>query len=269
MAGGQEVDGFALDTEIGLFAMKTRAGGQGDDASTSRDIEIDFIQLAPIAIYNYICVRRGQGAAGGEGYNSEARRLDGRAVDRHRHDRPGGDQWLPRCRQRNIPLGGNHLPGARMARPPRKPRPSWRESLTRPSRSWSPKSGRPCGRTRAIPGRRPRGGGDFPGAALGEARRGRRACARLGSAERSGSLPGGAAGLRSRPARARIGAHRLAADGGHHLPQAWSGRPGGAAGAASAVPWAVFSNYLARERGDQGSLAALLAGAGHPEAELF
>ena len=34
-------------------------------------------------------------------------------------------------------------------------------------------------------------------------------------------------------------------------------------------PWAVLSSYLARQRGDQDSLAALLAGAGHPEAELF
>src|SRR6185295_11150816 len=34
-------------------------------------------------------------------------------------------------------------------------------------------------------------------------------------------------------------------------------------------PWAVFSTYLARERGDQDSLAALLAGVGHPEAELY
>ncbi len=33
-------------------------------------------------------------------------------------------------------------------------------------------------------------------------------------------------------------------------------------------PWAVLSRYLARERGDQESLAALLSGIGHPEAEL-
>jgi type IV pilus assembly protein PilM len=53
MGGGNEVDGFALETEVGLFAMKRdqvfRAIMPYDDAG----VELDIVQLAPISIYNY------------------------------------------------------------------------------------------------------------------------------------------------------------------------------------------------------------------------
>src|SRR3954469_1702434 len=53
MPGGSEEDGFALETEVGLFAMKRdqvdRALKPFDDAG----IEVDVVQLTPLTIYNY------------------------------------------------------------------------------------------------------------------------------------------------------------------------------------------------------------------------
>jgi type IV pilus assembly protein PilM len=53
MAGGSEEDGFALETEVGLFAMKRdqveRALKPFEDAA----IEVDIVQLTPLTIYNY------------------------------------------------------------------------------------------------------------------------------------------------------------------------------------------------------------------------
>ena len=55
MAGASVEEGFALETEVGLFAMRrdqvTRAMKPFDDAG----IEIDLIQLTPLALYNF-CV---------------------------------------------------------------------------------------------------------------------------------------------------------------------------------------------------------------------
>jgi len=53
MDGGSEEDGFALETEVGLFAMKRdqveRALTPFDDAG----IEVDIVQLTPLTIYNF------------------------------------------------------------------------------------------------------------------------------------------------------------------------------------------------------------------------
>ena len=57
MGGGSEEDGFALETEIGLFAMKRdqvfRALKPFDEAG----IEVDIVQLTPLALYNYVRLR--------------------------------------------------------------------------------------------------------------------------------------------------------------------------------------------------------------------
>ncbi len=53
MDGGSEEDGFALETEVGLFAMKRdqvyRALKPFEDAG----IEVDIVQLTPLTIYNF------------------------------------------------------------------------------------------------------------------------------------------------------------------------------------------------------------------------
>jgi type IV pilus assembly protein PilM len=109
MQGGSEEDGFALETEVGLFAMKRdqveRALKPFDDAG----IEVDIVQLTPLTIYNF-------------------------TVFDQMHELPPADQYDPenppesvvvlslgtdttdlvvtngyRVWQRSIPLGGSHF----------------------------------------------------------------------------------------------------------------------------------------------------------------
>jgi len=109
MGGGSEEEGFALETEIGLFAMKRDAVLRTLEPFRSAGIEIDFIQLTPLALYNYFLFDQ-------------------------LHDLPPADEYDPenppesivilslgtdatdlvvtngyRVWQRSIPLGGSHF----------------------------------------------------------------------------------------------------------------------------------------------------------------
>ncbi len=53
LAGGSVEDGFALETEVGLFAMKRDQVYRALRPFTEVGIEIDFIQLTPLALYNF------------------------------------------------------------------------------------------------------------------------------------------------------------------------------------------------------------------------
>ena len=54
MVGGQEVDGFAIDAEVGLFAMKRDQVFRALEPFRKQDVEVDIIQLAPLSIYNFV-----------------------------------------------------------------------------------------------------------------------------------------------------------------------------------------------------------------------
>ena len=54
MGGGSEEEGFALETEIGLFAMKRDAVFRALEPFQKAGIELDFVQLTPLALYNYV-----------------------------------------------------------------------------------------------------------------------------------------------------------------------------------------------------------------------
>lgn len=54
MGGGSVEDGFALETEIGLFAMKRDAVFRSLDPFLKLDIEVDFVQLMPLVLYNFM-----------------------------------------------------------------------------------------------------------------------------------------------------------------------------------------------------------------------
>ncbi len=54
MAGGDISDGFALESEVGLFAMKRDAVLRALKPLQVADIEIDLLQLAPLSIYNMV-----------------------------------------------------------------------------------------------------------------------------------------------------------------------------------------------------------------------
>ena len=53
MPGGSEEDGILLESEIGLFAMKRDQVFRASSRSKRRAIEVDMIQLTPLAIYNF------------------------------------------------------------------------------------------------------------------------------------------------------------------------------------------------------------------------
>ncbi len=109
LAGGSEEEGFTLETEVGLFAMKREQVFKVIRPFDRADMELDIIQLAPLSIYNVVC-------------------------HDYLHDLPPPDEYDPdnppesvvvislgtdtsdlvvtngyRVWQRNIPLGGNHF----------------------------------------------------------------------------------------------------------------------------------------------------------------
>ena len=53
MEGGSEEDGFALETEVGLFAMKRDQVERALKPFEDAGIEVDIVQLTPLTIYNY------------------------------------------------------------------------------------------------------------------------------------------------------------------------------------------------------------------------
>jgi type IV pilus assembly protein PilM len=56
--GGAEVDGIAIDAEVGLFAMKKDAVYRAIAPLQELGVELDIVQLAPLAIYNYVTYDR-------------------------------------------------------------------------------------------------------------------------------------------------------------------------------------------------------------------
>jgi type IV pilus assembly protein PilM len=54
MGGGAEEEGFVLETEIGLFAMKRDAVFRALEPFREAGIEVDIVQLTPLALYNYV-----------------------------------------------------------------------------------------------------------------------------------------------------------------------------------------------------------------------
>src|SRR3954467_11634105 len=53
MAGGSEEDGYALETEVGLFAVKSAQVGRALKPLDDAGIEVDIVQLTPLTIYNF------------------------------------------------------------------------------------------------------------------------------------------------------------------------------------------------------------------------
>ncbi len=51
---GAEEEGFALETEIGLFAMKRDAVFRTLEPFQKAGIEVDFVQLTPLSLYNFL-----------------------------------------------------------------------------------------------------------------------------------------------------------------------------------------------------------------------
>jgi type IV pilus assembly protein PilM len=108
LTGGSEEDGFALEPEVGLFAMKRDQVARALAPLEEAGIEIDLIQLAPLAVYNYVCFDR----------------LEELKTQTYDPTRPPASTVVIsvgtdttdlvvtngfRVWQRNIPIGGNHF----------------------------------------------------------------------------------------------------------------------------------------------------------------
>jgi type IV pilus assembly protein PilM len=55
---GSQEEGYALETEVGLFAMKRDQVARALKPLEEAGVEVDFIQLTPLAIYNFVCFDR-------------------------------------------------------------------------------------------------------------------------------------------------------------------------------------------------------------------
>ena len=109
MAGGSVEDGFALETEVGLFAMKREQVFRALKPFNDAGIEVDIVQLAPLAVYNCIVFDKMQDLPPPEEYDPE-NPPDSVVIIAMGTD--GTDLVVTngyRIWQRSIPLGGSHF----------------------------------------------------------------------------------------------------------------------------------------------------------------
>jgi type IV pilus assembly protein PilM len=106
---GTEEEGYALETEIGLFAMKREAVFRALEPFQKFGIEIDIVQLTPLALYNYLLFDQLRDLPKTDDYDPEhppestvILSLGTDATDLVVTN--GYKVW-----QRSIPLGGNHF----------------------------------------------------------------------------------------------------------------------------------------------------------------
>ncbi|HEX3999970.1 MAG TPA: type IV pilus assembly protein PilM [Pirellulales bacterium] len=109
MAGGSEEDGFALETEVGLFAMKRDQAARALRPFNEAAIEVDIVQLTPLAIYNYIVFDQLQDLPPVEDYNAKDPPPSIIVVSLGTDTTDLVVTNGYRVWQRNIPLGGNHF----------------------------------------------------------------------------------------------------------------------------------------------------------------
>jgi type IV pilus assembly protein PilM len=108
LTGGSEEDGFALEPEVGLFAMKRDQVARSLKPLENAGIEVDIIQLMPLCVYNYVCFDR-LGDFKSEPYDPKKPPQSTVVISLGTDTTDlvvtnGFRVW-----QRNIPIGGNHF----------------------------------------------------------------------------------------------------------------------------------------------------------------
>lgn len=108
LTGGSEEDGFALEPEVGIFAMKRDQVARSLKPLEEAGIEVDYIQLMPLAVYNFICFDR-LGEFKAETYNPQKPPQSTVVISVGTDTTDlvvtnGFRVW-----QRNIPIGGSHF----------------------------------------------------------------------------------------------------------------------------------------------------------------
>ena len=104
---GESTDGFAMDTEIGLFAMKREMVNRALSQYQEVNIEIDVIQMAPLALANFVTYEMlNKTDPNAEGGAKECVVALDIGADNSNLIITDGNRIIW---QRPIPLGGNHF----------------------------------------------------------------------------------------------------------------------------------------------------------------
>lgn len=108
IGGGVEESGFMLEAEVGLFAMKRDLVYQAMQPFVEQKVEVELVQVAPLALYNYLSydVLGFRSVDGGDPPDSEDHYivLDMGADNTTLMVSNGRNMWI-----RNVPYGGNHF----------------------------------------------------------------------------------------------------------------------------------------------------------------
>lgn len=108
ISSGSVSDGFAMDTEIGLFAIKRDIINHALQHFTDVNVEVHIVQMAPLALCNFVShelLHKEEGAEVAPGKKQCIVALDIGADSSNLVITDGGRIiW-----QRHIPLGGNHF----------------------------------------------------------------------------------------------------------------------------------------------------------------
>ncbi|MDX1961628.1 MAG: type IV pilus assembly protein PilM [Pirellulales bacterium] len=109
MPGGTEEDGFSMETEVGLFAMKRDQVFRSLRPFTNAGIEVDIVQLTPISLFNYVVFDQMQDLPPPENFNPEdpPESLIVMSLGTDTSDLVVTNGY--RVWQRSIPIGGNHF----------------------------------------------------------------------------------------------------------------------------------------------------------------
>jgi len=109
MEGAQIEDGYALESEVGLFAMKRDAVFRSLKPYRENSMDIDLVQLAPMSIYNMIAHDRFADRMANESFDPESPQKSTVVLS---IGTDASDLIVTngfRVWQRSIPIGGNHF----------------------------------------------------------------------------------------------------------------------------------------------------------------
>lgn len=106
LGGGIVESGFMLGAEVGLFAMKRDQVADALRPFTEAKVEVELVQIAPLALYNFICYDQfGARLGGDDGVTSDFHVVLDMGTDNTTLLVTNGEKiWI-----RNVPIGGNHF----------------------------------------------------------------------------------------------------------------------------------------------------------------
>lgn len=109
MVGGSEEEGFALETEVGLFAMKRDQVFRSLKPFDEAGIEVDIVQLTPLALYNFVAFDQIENLPAPEDYDPEnpPESIVVISLGTDSTDLVVTNGY--RVWQRSVPIGGNHF----------------------------------------------------------------------------------------------------------------------------------------------------------------